>query len=69
MTHHEHPNVSVVREGFQAMGTASSTARDGSGAESKYTQIFHIRDGRATEVWGMAENDAAVDPFLDSLSG
>jgi hypothetical protein len=69
VTHHEHPNVSVVREGFQAMGTASSTARDGSGAEWKYTQIFHIRDGRTTEVWGMAENDAAVDPFLDSLPG
>ena len=38
MTHHEHPNVTVVR------------------------------DGKATEVWGMAENDAAVDPFLDGLS-
>jgi hypothetical protein len=33
MTHHEHPNVGVVREGFQAMGTASSTARDGSSAD------------------------------------
>ena len=36
-------------------------------AECKYTQVFHIRDGKATEVWGMAENDAAVDPFLDNL--
>jgi hypothetical protein len=26
-------------------------------------------DGKATEVWGMAENDAAVDPFLDALPG
>jgi ketosteroid isomerase-like protein len=43
-------------------GTASATARDGSSAEWRYTQIFHIRDGKATEVWGMAENDAAVDP-------
>jgi uncharacterized protein len=137
MTQHEHPNVAVVREGFEAMqrgdtswmdkhladdvvwhvggnsrwagayrgkaqvleffarqaqatagppsvdihdvlgnddhvvvlGTASATARDGSGAEWKYTQVFHIRDGKATEVWGMAENDAAVDPFLDGLPG
>ena len=137
MTHHEHPNVAVVREGFQAfergdmgwmdqhladdvvwhvggnskwagayegrarvleyfgrqaqamtgpptsdihgivgdddhvvvLGTASASAADGSGAEWKFTQIFHIRDGKATEVWGMAENDAAVDPFLDSLPG
>jgi ketosteroid isomerase-like protein len=49
------------------LGTAIATARDLSTAEWKYTQIFHIRDGKATEVWGMAENDAAVDPFLDAL--
>jgi uncharacterized protein len=135
MTHHEHPNVTVVREGFEALargdtawmdehladdvvwhvggnskwagtyqgkqqvleffgrqaqamggqtsaeihdilgndehvvvlGSAKASARDGSSAEWKYTQIFHIRDGKATEVWGMAENDAAVDPFLDGL--
>jgi uncharacterized protein len=49
------------------LGEASATASDGSSAEWKYTQIFHIRDGMVTEVWGMAENDAAVDPFLDRL--
>jgi ketosteroid isomerase-like protein len=137
MTHHEHPNVALAREGFEAMqrgdtawmdqhladdvvwhvggnskwagayqgkaqvldffarqaqamggmpsvevhdvlgnddhvvtlGTAKATAPDGSSAEWKYTQIFHIRDGKTTEVWGMAENDATVDPFLDSLPG
>jgi ketosteroid isomerase-like protein len=135
MTHHEHPNVALVREGFAAfargdtawmdqhladdvvwhvggnsrwagayqgkdkvleyfarqaqamagpvsadihdilgdddhvvvLGSASATAADGSGAQWKYVQVFHIRDGKTTEVWGMAENDAAVDPFLDSL--
>ena len=51
------------------LGSAKATARDGSSAEWKYTQIFHIRDGKATEVWAMAENDAAVDPFVDSLPG
>ena len=137
MTHHEHPNVTLAREGLEAMqrgdmawidehladdvvwhvggnskwagayqgkaqvldfftrqgqamggmpsvevhdvlgnddhvvmlGTATATAPDGSSAEWKYTQVFHIRDGKATEVWGMAENDAAVDPFLDGLPG
>jgi len=137
MTQHEHPNVTVVKEGFQAfqqgdmgwmdrhladevvwhvggnsrwagayrgkaqvldffarqaqamagspalevhavlgddehvvvLGTASASAGDGSSAQWKFTQIFHLRDGKATEVWGMAENDAAVDPFLDSLPG
>jgi ketosteroid isomerase-like protein len=51
------------------LGTASATGPDGTSAEWKYTQVFHITDGKATEVWGMAENDAAVDPFLDSLPG
>jgi uncharacterized protein len=137
MAHHEHPNVTLVREGFEAfqkgdmtwmdqhmaddvkwhvggnskwagtyegkanvldffarqtqalaappsvdvhdvvgnddhvvtLGTATATGRDGSIVEWKYAQIFHIKDGKATEVWGMAENDAAVDPFLDALPG
>jgi ketosteroid isomerase-like protein len=50
-----------------AIGTAKATAANGGSAEWKYAQIFHIEKGKATEVWGMAENDAAVDPFLDSL--
>ena len=52
-----------------ALGTASAKAPDGSTVKWRYTQIFHIKDGKATEVWGMAENDAAVDPFLDALEG
>jgi hypothetical protein len=49
------------------LGSASASAADGSGAEWKYVQVFHVKDGKATEVWGLAENDAAVDPFLDGL--
>jgi ketosteroid isomerase-like protein len=51
------------------LGTASATGSGGSSAEWKYVQVFHIKDGKTTEVWGMAENDAAVDPFLDGLPG
>jgi ketosteroid isomerase-like protein len=137
MTHHEHPNVTMTREGFGAMergdmawmdehlsddvvwhvggnskwagtyegraavleffarqmqamgsmpeveihdvlgnddhvvsiGTAKATGPDGSTADWKWVQVFHIEDGRATEVWGLAENDASVDPFLDALPG
>ena len=136
MTHHEHPNVTIAREGFEAfqsgdsawlnehmaddivwhvggnskwagtyegkaqvlqvfarqaqamgemtvdthdvlanddhvisIGTAKATAADGSSAEWKFAQIMHIKDGKLTEAWGMAENDAVVDPFLDSLPG
>jgi uncharacterized protein len=52
-----------------AMGSATATAPDGSSAEWKYVLVFHIRDEKVTEAWVMAENDAAVDPFLDGLSG
>jgi uncharacterized protein len=51
------------------MGSAKASAQDGSSAEWKYVNVFHIKDGKTTEVWGMAENDAAVDPFLDNLPG
>jgi ketosteroid isomerase-like protein len=51
------------------LGTASATGPDGSSAEWKYAQIFHMKDGKTTEAWGMAENDSAVDPFLDGLPG
>jgi ketosteroid isomerase-like protein len=49
------------------IGSASARAADGSSAAWKYVNVFHISDGKATEVWGMAENDADVDPFLDAL--
>lgn len=49
------------------IGSASATAGDGSSAAWKFVNVFHIDDGKATEVWGMADNDAAVDPFLDAL--
>jgi uncharacterized protein len=50
-----------------ALGTASASTPDGKSVQWKYAQVFHITDGKTTEVWGMAENDAEVDPFLDSL--
>jgi ketosteroid isomerase-like protein len=51
------------------LGTARATSPQGQSAEWKYTQVFHVKDDKATEVWGMAENDAEVDPFMDSLEG
>jgi ketosteroid isomerase-like protein len=137
MAHHEHPNVTLVKEGFEALekgdigwmdehmaddivwhvggnskwagtyegkaqvmdlfgrqmqamsgppdadihdilanddhvvvlGSAKASAPNGSSAEWKYVNVFHIKDGKTTEAWGMAENDAAVDPFLDGLPG
>ena len=51
------------------LGTAKATGPDGSTAEWKYVQVFHVKDGKVTEAWGMAENAAEVDPFLDNLPG
>jgi ketosteroid isomerase-like protein len=51
------------------LGNAKATAQDGSSAEWKYVNVFHVKDGKTTEVWGLAENDADVDPFLDALPG
>jgi predicted SnoaL-like aldol condensation-catalyzing enzyme len=50
-----------------SLGTAEATGPDGTKVGWKWVQVFHIEDGKTTEVWGMAENDAAVDPFLDAL--
>ncbi|HKE71305.1 MAG TPA: nuclear transport factor 2 family protein [Nocardioidaceae bacterium] len=49
------------------LGSVTATAENGSSAEWSYVSVFHIDDGKITEVWGMTENDAAVDPFLDRL--
>src|SRR5262245_14260702 len=38
------------------LGTANATADDGSSAECRYVNVYHITNGQATEVWGMAEN-------------
>jgi hypothetical protein len=64
MTQHEHPNVTVVREGFEALQADDVVWHVG--GNSKWAGAYR---GKATEVWGMAENDAAVDPFLDALPG
>ncbi len=50
-----------------ALGTAVANAPDGSSAEWQWVQVFHIENGKTTEVWGLAGNDAEVDPFLDNL--
>jgi hypothetical protein len=49
------------------LGTASATAWDGSSAEWRYTQDLPHPRWQGDRGLGMAENDAAVDPFLDGL--
>jgi uncharacterized protein len=51
------------------LGTAVVTTADGDSVEYKFVNIFHIKDGKTTEVWGMSENDAETDPIWDKLAG
>lgn len=38
--------------------------REGRRLESRQAHIFHIRDGRAAEFWGLAEDQYAFDEFF-----
>ena len=49
------------------LGSAKATAQDGSSAERKYTPDLPHPGWEGDRGLGMAENDAAVDPFLDRL--
>ncbi len=50
------------------LGTAVVTAPSGASAEYNYVNVFHIADGKVTEVWGLAENDAVTDPIWDEFA-
>ena len=50
------------------VGTAHLVAPDGDRVDYRYVNIFHIRDGKVTEAWGMAENDAETDAFFDKFA-
>jgi hypothetical protein len=50
------------------MGTATVTAPSGKRATYNYVNVFHIADGKITEAWGMAENDAVTDPIWDEFA-
>ena len=41
----------------------------GSTIQTKGAQIFHVDNGKAVEVWTMAEDQGEVDRFLQGISG
>jgi ketosteroid isomerase-like protein len=50
------------------LGTAFVTAPSGKSVEYKFVNVFHIANGKITEAWGMAENDAETDPIWDEFA-
>lgn len=50
------------------LGTAVVTAPSGKSVEYNYVNVFHIVDGKVTEAWGLAENDAETDPIWDEFA-
>jgi uncharacterized protein len=50
------------------LGTAVVTAPSGKSVEYNYVNVFHVTDGKVTEVWGMSENDAETDPIWDEFA-
>ncbi len=46
-----------------ALGTATAT-RDGKTLSYRTAEIFHIRDGKATERWAFSDDTAAIQAFF-----
>jgi uncharacterized protein len=50
------------------LGTAHLVAPDGDRVDYRFVNVFHVQEGKVTEVWGMSENDAETDPFFDKIA-
>ena len=50
------------------LGTAHMQAPDGDRVDYRFVNVFHVREGKVTEVWGMSENDAVTDPFFEKIA-
>jgi ketosteroid isomerase-like protein len=61
--HYELHDVVANDDHAIALGTATAT-RDGKSLEYRTAEIFHIRDGRATERWAFSDDTAAIITFF-----
>jgi ketosteroid isomerase-like protein len=50
-----------------AIGTARAQDPDGGTVEWKFANVFHVKDGKATEVWGLADETSETDALIDKL--
>jgi hypothetical protein len=50
-----------------AIGTAAADDPDGGTVEWQYANVFHIENGQAKEVWGLANETSTTDALIDKL--
>lgn len=50
-----------------ALGSASARDRGGKGVTFNFAIVFHLVDGRASDVWGISDVGPSTDEFFDSL--
>jgi hypothetical protein len=50
-----------------AIGSGTAQDPDGGSAEWKWANVFHVQDGKITEVWGLSEDPTAIDALIDKL--
>lgn len=51
-----------------AIGSGTAQDPDGGSAEWKWGNVFHVKDGKITEVWGLSEDPTAIDKLIDKLT-
>ena len=62
------PSSATTTTRYAAPWSARMPAPSGKSVEYNYVNVFHIADGKVTETWGMAENDAETDPIWDEFA-
>jgi ketosteroid isomerase-like protein len=50
-----------------AIGTASVDDPDGGTVEWHFANVFHVDNGQAKEVWGLADDTSTSDALIDKL--
>jgi ketosteroid isomerase-like protein len=46
----------------------SAQSPDGDSIKAHFANVFHVENGKAKEVWGMVEDGASLDAFLNKLT-
>jgi len=52
-----------------ALGVGSAENASGQHVEFNFAMVFHVVDGKATEIWDLSEVGPGTDEFFDSLPG